>query len=45
MSADFKQALRDAGIPTTEAELKKAWEKEAAEQGSKISNTSTYSPF
>jgi len=45
VSADFKQALRDAGIPTTEAELKKAWEKEAAEQGSKISNTSTYSPF
>ena len=45
MSADFKQALRDAGIPTTEAELKKAWEKEAVAQGSKISNTSTYSPF
>lgn len=45
MSADFKQALRDAGIPTTEAELKKAWEKEAVEQGSKISNTSAYSPF
>ena len=45
MSADFKQALRDAGIPTTEAELKKAWEKEAIAQGSKISNTSTYSPF
>ncbi|MFL6968466.1 baseplate J/gp47 family protein [Pseudomonas alvandae] len=42
---DFKEALRDAGIPTTEAELKKAWEKEAVEQGSKISNTSTYSPF
>ncbi len=45
MSADFKQALRDADIPTTEAELKKAWEKQAAEQGSKISNTSAYSPF
>lgn len=45
MSADFKQALRDAGIPTTEVELKKAWEKEAAEHGSKISNTSAYSPF
>nr|WP_284738827.1 baseplate J/gp47 family protein [Pseudomonas marginalis] len=25
--------------------MKKAWEKEAAEQGSKISNTSAYSPF
>lgn len=45
MSADFKQALRDAGIPTTEAELKQAWEKEAIRQGSKISNTSAYSPF
>ncbi|MCM2377856.1 baseplate J/gp47 family protein [Pseudomonas marginalis] len=45
MSTDFKQALRDADIPTNEAELKKAWEKEAAEQGSKISNTSAYSPF
>lgn len=42
---DFKQALRDAGIPTTEAELKKAWEKEAADQGSRISNTSAWSPF
>lgn len=42
---DFKEALRDAGIPTTEADLKKAWEKEAAEQGSKLSNTSAYSPF
>jgi len=42
---DFKQALRDAGIPTTEAELKKAWEKEAAAQGSNISNTSAWSPF
>lgn len=42
---DFKEALREAGIPTTEAELKKAWEKVAAEQGSKISNTSAWSPF
>lgn len=45
MSADFQRALREAGIPTTEAELKKAWEKEAAAQGGKISNTSAYSPF
>lgn len=42
---DFKEALRDAGIPTTEADLRKAWEKEAADQGSKLSNTSAYSPF
>lgn len=42
---DFKQALADAGIPTTESGLRKAWEKEVAAQGSKLSNTSTYSPF
>lgn len=42
---DFKEALRAAGIPTTEAELIKAWEKEAAAIGSTLSNTSAYSPF
>lgn len=42
---DFKQALADAGIPTTEAGLRQAWETEVAEQGSKLSNTSAYSPF
>lgn len=42
---DFKEALRAAGIPTTEAELIKAWEKEAAAKGSTLSNTSAYSPF
>lgn len=42
---DFKQALTDAGIPTTEAGLRKAWEIEVAAQGSKLSNTSAYSPF
>nr|WP_288912132.1 baseplate J/gp47 family protein [uncultured Pseudomonas sp.] len=42
---DFKQALTDAGIPTTENGLRKAWEKEVADQGSKLSNTSSYSPF
>lgn len=42
---DFKQALADAGIPTTEEGLRKAWEKEVAAQGSKMSNTSAYSPF
>lgn len=45
MSVDFEETLRDAGIPTTEAELKKAWEAEVAAQGSKLSNTSAYSPF
>lgn len=42
---DFKKALADAGIPTTEAGLRQAWETEVAEQGSKLSNTSAYSPF
>ena len=42
---DFKQALNDAGIPTTEAKLRQAWESEVAAQGSKLSNTSAWSPF
>lgn len=42
---DFQQALADAGIPTTEAGLRQAWEAEVAAQGSKLSNTSAYSPF
>lgn len=42
---NFRQALSDAGIPTTEAGLKAAWEAEVVAQGSKLSNTSAYSPF
>lgn len=42
---DFRQALKDAGIPTTDAALRQAWEAEVAAQGSKLSNTSAYSPF
>ncbi|MCK1794390.1 baseplate J/gp47 family protein [Pseudomonas violetae] len=42
---DFKQALADAGIPTTEAKLRQAWEAEVLAQGSKLSNTSAWSPF
>ena len=42
---DFKQALADAGIPTTDADLRQAWEAEVSAQGSKLSNTSAYSPF
>ncbi len=42
---DFKQALMDAGIPTTEAGLRQAWEREVTAQGSQLSNTSAYSPF
>ena len=39
---DFKQALTDAGIPTTEAGLRKAWESEVAAQGSKLSNSTCW---
>ncbi|MNJ33615.1 Baseplate J-like protein [compost metagenome] len=42
---DFKQALSDAGVPVTEAKLRQAWEAEVAAQGSKLSNTSAWSPF
>ncbi|MGY2226470.1 baseplate J/gp47 family protein [Pseudomonas gingeri] len=42
---DFKQALSDAGIPTTEAGLRQAWEAEVAAQDCKLSNTSAWSPF
>ncbi|ALH99522.1 hypothetical protein C1Y08_07685 [Pseudomonas sp. FW306-02-F02-AA] len=42
---NFKQVIADAGIPTTEAGLKAAWEKEVEAQGAKVANTSSYSPF
>lgn len=45
MTVDFKQALNDAGIPTTDAALRQAWESEVAAQGAALSNTSAYSPF
>jgi uncharacterized phage protein gp47/JayE len=45
LSVDFKQALADSGIPTTEVALKAAWEAEVVAQGSKLANTSAYSPF
>lgn len=45
MTVDFKQALADAGIPTSDAALKAAWEAEVVAQGSKLANTSAYSPF
>ncbi|HCL4123573.1 TPA: baseplate J/gp47 family protein [Pseudomonas aeruginosa] len=45
MTVDFKQALSDAGIPTTEEGLRQAWESEVGAQGSALSNTSAYSPF
>jgi uncharacterized phage protein gp47/JayE len=45
IQVDFKKVIADAGIPTTEAGLKAAWEKEVEAQGAKVANTSSYSPF
>lgn len=42
---DFRQALKDAGIPTTQPELQSSWEQEVKDQGSRLSNTSAWSPF
>lgn len=42
---DFKQAMADSGIPTTEAALRAAWEAEVVAQGAAVANTSAWSPF
>lgn len=42
---DFRQSLSDAGIPTSQAGLQESWEQEVANQGSRLSNTSAWSPF
>ncbi len=41
----FKQLVSDAGIPTTEAELKAEWQTIAADNDSPYNNDSAYSPF
>jgi len=41
----FKQALKDAGIPTTELELEQQWQDILKEQGFEINNQSPFSPF
>lgn len=43
--AEFEQILRDANIPTTEAELKAQWKLDVANAGSSINNDNKYSPF
>ncbi|ABC33404.1 uncharacterized phage Mu protein gp47-like protein [Hahella chejuensis KCTC 2396] len=42
---DFRRLVKDAGIPTTEAELNRAWREEVAAQGVAFSNDSDYSPW
>jgi len=41
----FKQALKDAGIPTTELELEQQWADTLKAQGFEINNQSPFSPF
>lgn len=42
---DFKQALADSGIPTTEEAVTSALEHTVKEAGSQIANDRTMSPF
>ncbi|BBL73963.1 baseplate J/gp47 family protein [Methylomagnum ishizawai] len=42
---DFWQVLKDAGIPTTQADLETQWRTELAAVDSPISNLPAYSPF
>ncbi|WP_020411011.1 baseplate J/gp47 family protein [Hahella ganghwensis] len=43
--AAFTRIVKEAGIPTTEAELKQHWEAEVNAQGVAFSNNSDYSPW
>lgn len=42
---DFKQILKSANIPTTQAELNTQWKSDVIASGSTINNDNTYSPF
>jgi len=42
---DFKQVLKDSGLPTTAAELDTQWKADVQAQGSSINNNNAYSPF
>ncbi len=42
---EFKQVLVDAGIPVTDADIKKAWDAIVVEQGFEVQNNSPFSPF
>lgn len=45
VDVDFTQVLKDADIPTTQAELDAQWKLDVADSGSTINNDSVYSPF
>ena len=42
---DFEQIVKDAGIPTTEAEMQQQWDQINTEQGSLIKNDNKWSSF
>jgi len=42
---DFNKILKDAGIPTTQAELDAQWKADVLASGSTINNDNKYSPF
>lgn len=42
---DFEKIVRDAGIPTTEADMQAQWNQINDEQGVQIKNDSSWSPF
>ena len=44
-SVDFKKIVSDAGIATTEDELKSQWQADVSAAGSIINNDNKYSPF
>ncbi len=45
MTVDYREMLREAGVPTTEPEMEKIWKDLNEEQGSLIQNDSKWSPF
>ena len=44
-SEDFEQIVKNAGIPTTQDEMQTEWDQINEDQGSQISNDSSWSPF
>lgn len=42
---DFNKILKDAGVPTTQAEMDAQWKADVAASGSTINNDNAYSPF
>ena len=45
MEVDYREMLKEAGVPTTEAEMDAVWKELNEEQGTLIQNDSEWSPF